>query len=309
MKKRLGFFLKLAVSLGLLGYLFRQTDFHLLWETFKSVSPGPLLIAIFFLALFQGVSAWRWKVVAGFLGFPRPYSYFLRIYLIGVYFNTFLPGLLGGDLVRVFYLVRDGCGKTAASFSIIYDRGFGLLGALLLLTIFLPLEGSFLPPLGQKALLYLSGGLLLGSVMLAVFLRFLRRRISHDLFQTATAVTRPDRFLVLFLLGLAVQVLYNVHLFFLGTSLGLSVPWAKYFLIIPLMGILASLPISLGGFGVREGTLSYLLGLLGYPTEVGVALGFLTYGVNLLAGLAGWIFYLRSGSKEGKEEGWSSVTS
>jgi len=308
-KKKLSFGVKLAVSVGLLGYLFRQTDFNLLWQTFRAVSWPPLLIAILFLALFQGVSALRWQIVASFLGFSKPYKYFLNIYLIGVYFNTFLPGLLGGDLVRVFYLVRDGCSKTVASFSILYDRGFGLLGALLLLLVFLPLEGGFLPPLGQKALLVLSAVLLAGAVLLAIFLRFLRRRISHELFQTATRITRLERFVILFLLGLMVQVLYNIHVFFLGQSLGLEVSWPKYFLIIPLMGILASLPISLGGFGVREGTLSYLLGLLGYPTEVGVALGFLTYGVNLLAGFCGWVCYLRSGRKEGKEEEWNSATS
>ncbi|NPB09217.1 MAG: flippase-like domain-containing protein [Thermodesulfobacteria bacterium] len=309
MRKRLTFFLKLAVSVGLLAYLFRQTDFHALWQTLRHVSLPPLFVAVFFMALFQLVSAWRWKVVAEFLGFSRSYAYFLRIYLVGVYFNTFLPGLLGGDLVRVFYLVRDGCGKSAASFSILYDRGFGLLGALFLLAVFLPLEGDFLPPLARKVLFLFSVAFLVGTVLLAVFLRFLRSRISHELFQTATAVTRPDRFALLFFLGLTVQVLYNIHVFFLGEGLGLEVAWPRYFLFVPLMGILASLPVSLGGFGVREGTLSYFLGLLGYSTEVGVALGFLVYGVNLLAGLAGWVLYLRTGSEEGREERWSSVTS
>jgi len=294
-KKTLSFLLKLAVSLTLLYYLFRRTDFSLLWQSFKGLSWSWFFISVVSFFLFQLISTFRWQKINFYLGFKKPFFYFCRVYFIGIYFNTFLPGLLGGDIVRVFYLVKAGAAKSVASFSVLYDRAFGLLGALFLLLIFIPLVGNFLPPLACKTLLLLSAGGLGVALLFTLSSRFLREKVSHELFQTLLAVTPWPKFSVLFLLGLAVQVAYNIHLIFLARSLGIEPEWARFFLIIPLMGILASLPISLGGFGVREGTLSYFLELLGYPPELGIALGFLTYGVMLIGGTIGGFLYLGGG--------------
>jgi len=297
-KKALSFLLKLAVSAGLLYYLFRRTDFSLLWQSLKGLSWSWALLAVATFFVFQFISALRWQRINICLGFPKDYLYFCRIYFIGMYFNTFLPGLLGGDIVRVFYLVKDGAPKSVASFSVLYDRAFGFLGAMFLLLVFLPMEGDFLPPLARESLFFLSAGVLLTILFLVLFSKKLRERIGHELFQTLTSVAQPARFLELLLLGLAVQVLFNIHLIFLGRALGIDLAWSKFFLIVPLMGILASLPISLGGFGVREGTLSYFLELLGYPPELGIALGFLTYGVMLLGGAVGGFLYLWGGRRK-----------
>ena len=292
MKRTLSFLLKLAVSAGLLFYLFRHTDFGLLWQSFKGVNFifFGASVAVFF--VFQLVSALRWQKTCQTLGFERAYAFFLRIYFIGIYFNTFLPGLLGGDLVRVFYLVKEGASKAVASLSVLYDRGFGLLAALFLLVLFLPGQGDFLPPPAQRSLFYLTAGGLLLSLALVFGARHLRERFSPELFHTLTAVTLPSNFGKLFCLGLMVQVLFCLHFFLLGESLGLDLPWPRYLLMVPLVGILASLPVSLGGFGVREGSLSYLLALLGYPKELGIALGFLAYGVMLIGGVVGGVLYL-----------------
>ncbi|OAG28418.1 lysylphosphatidylglycerol synthase transmembrane domain-containing protein [Thermodesulfatator autotrophicus] len=301
MKKYLSFFLKLAVSGTLLFYLFRQTDFKLLLHTFKQVSSGWLIASIFVFFIFQLVSAFRWYEILKVLGFKRDLSFICRVYFIGMFFNAFLPGILGGDLIRVFYVVKEGSSKTLASFSVAYDRAFGFLGALFLLIIFVPLEGDFMPSHTRHSIFYFSVTVLTITFGMAIFSRFWHERLGKNLAHTMTLVFKIRNFLKLFSLGLAVQVLYNIHVSLLGKSLGISIPWLKYFLIIPLMGILASLPISLGGFGVREGTLAYFLNLLGEPKEMGIALGFLTYGVALLGGLVGGYFYLRGDSKRQKQ--------
>ncbi|WP_022852532.1 lysylphosphatidylglycerol synthase transmembrane domain-containing protein [Thermodesulfatator atlanticus] len=293
MKKYLSFFFKLTVSAGLLYYLFRQTDFNALVTTFKKVLPEWLCFSILVFFVFQIVSAYRWQKITEALGYRKNFLFFGKIYFIGMFFNAFLPGVLGGDVIRVFYLVKEGASKTVASFSVFYDRIFGLMGALILLTVFVPLEGDFLPEKPRHILLWFSASALFFGTFAALFAGFFRKKWASYFLTTATSVTRLPTFFVLVGLGLAVQVLYNIHLYLLGRSLNIEVPLAKFFLIIPLMGILASLPLSLGGLGIREGTLAYFLKLLGYPTEVGIALGFLTYGVSLLGGLVGGFFYLR----------------
>ncbi|AEH46000.1 hypothetical protein Thein_2152 [Thermodesulfatator indicus DSM 15286] len=293
MKKYLSFFLKLAVSATLLFYLFRQTNFDLLFQTFKQVSPEWLTASIMVFFVFQLVSAFRWYEILKVLGFKKNVSFICRVYFIGMFFNAFLPGIFGGDLVRIFYLVKEGSSKTVASFSVVYDRAFGFLGALFLLLIFVPLEGNFIPAHTRHSIFYFSVTVLALTFVIVLFSKFWQERLGNNLAHTLTLVLKIKNFLKLFYLGLAVQVLYNIHVALLGKSLGISIPWLKYFLIIPLMGILASLPISLGGFGVREGTLAYFLNLLGEPKEMGIALGFLTYGVALIGGAVGGYFYLR----------------
>ncbi len=301
MRKRLFFLFKCLLSGGLLFYLFRKIDFRLLWETFSAVSFPFLLCALGVLFLFHASSAWRWMMVGKYLSLPQSFGFFLKVYLIGVYFNTFLPGILGGDLVRVFYLVREGAGKLLASASIVYDRGFGLLAAVCLLLLFLPFEGAFLPLSLRHALYGLSGGILVGVGVLLLALRPLQKRISHDLFLLIISVAPLKRFFTLLLLGFLVQTLYVIHVVFLAFSLGVKLSPVKFFLIVPVIGVLASLPISLGGLGIREGAFVYFLGLLGYPREVGIALGFLVYGVNLFLGLVGLLVYLRSSTPSREE--------
>ncbi len=298
MKRYLGFLLKVAVSLGLLYYLLRHTDLATLWQTIRQISPSWFAAAFLCYLVFQMISTFRWQLICKSLDFKRDYIYFLKLYFINQYFNAFLPGLLGGDIIRVGYLLKDGASKTAATLSVFYDRAFGFLGALLLVGISLPFEGGFLPPTTKKTL-YLISGLGLLFCMVLLFLRkFWGQKLQNYHLLLVSAVFRLRVFLVLLLLGLLVQTFYSIHLFFLSCGLNLPVPLSKYLIIVPIMGILAAMPVSLGGLGIREGTLVYFLRLLGFGAEYGLALGILVYAVALLGGAIGGVIYFTRGSDQ-----------
>ncbi len=292
MKRYLTFFFKVLVSLGLLFYLFRHTDFTALGQTIRRIKITWFIAAFLCYVIFQMVSTLRWQLICRSLGFKRGYLYFLKLYFINQYFNAFLPGLLGGDIIRVGYLLKDGASKTAATLSVFYDRAFGFLGALFLVLITLPYEGDFLP-LGPRHTLYVfcSVGIFL-ALGLVLIKRFWRSASGRSFWALAAEVFAPQVFGVLFILGLLVQILYSVHIYFLGHGLGLSLPVVRYLIIVPVMGVLAAMPVSLGGLGVREGTLVYFLKLLGYGAEYGLALGLLVYAVALLGGAIGGLVYL-----------------
>jgi len=292
LKKSIGFLVKLAVSLGLLWYLIRHINLLTLWQTISKAQIKWVFLAFLCYVVFQMISTLRWQVISYCLGFRKSYLYFLKLYFINQYFNAFLPGLLGGDIIRMGYLLKDGASKTAATLSVFYDRAFGFLGALVLIIITVPLKGSFLPSGLRHWLLLVTASGICASLFLVFIKSRFKRLQDQSVWSLATEVFTFKAFLALFALGLLVQTLYSVHIFFLGQGLGITLPFSCYLIMVPVMGILASMPVSLGGIGVREGTFVYFLKLLGYGAEYGLALGLLVYGVSLLGGLIGGVVYL-----------------
>jgi uncharacterized membrane protein YbhN (UPF0104 family) len=295
-KKYFFFLLKVTVSLGLLFYLFRHTDFQSLWKTIHRINPLWFITAFLGYIIFQMISTLRWQIICKNLGFNQSYIYFLKLYFINQYFNAFLPGLLGGDIIRIGYLLKDGATKTAATLSVFYDRAFGFLGALFLILLCLPFMGDFLPTATKKSLYLVTSMGLLVSFFLVILESFCRDKLKSYYLLAAARVFALRVFVVLFVLGLLVQILYSAHLFFLSRGLGLPVPLSFYLIIVPIVGVLAAMPVSLGGLGVREGTLAYFLKFLGFGTEYGLALGILVYAVALLGGLIGGVVYFTRGS-------------
>ncbi len=296
MKKYSVFLFKLSVSIGLLYYLFRHTDFHELWKSLQKISLFWFIAAFICYLTFQTISTWRWKIICESLGFKRSFIYFLKLYFINQYFNAFLPGLLGGDIIRIGYLIKDGTSKTAATLSVFYDRAFGFLGALGLVLISMPFEGDFLPEITKHSLYLICTTILIGSLILFFAKIVCKENIKYAKLLLASSVFRFPVFWMLFLLGTLVQIFYSFHLYLLGYGLGMHLSLGKYLIIVPVMGILAALPVSLGGLGVREGTLVYFLKQLGYGPEYGLALGILVYAIILLGGAIGGIVYLKRGS-------------
>jgi uncharacterized protein (TIRG00374 family) len=82
-------------------------------------------VALYLIA--QSLSGWRWQTLAAVLNLHAPVSECVRYYFICMFTNVFVPGLIGGDAARAFYLGRK-YGKTAEAIaSVVADRGYGLL--------------------------------------------------------------------------------------------------------------------------------------------------------------------------------------
>ncbi len=285
MKKALGFLLRAIISLGLLVYLFRKTDLTALKEAFLSYSPGWWLAGLAIYAAFQALSVRRWQYICDKLEFRQTYPYFARLYLINMYFNTLLPGLMGGDVIRGYYLVRDGFGLKESSLSVAVDRGAGLLGLCFILAVALPLWGNFLPPKVYSAVWLWALVVVLGGLSFSLWATLRREKLLAPL--------KWPSFFGLFLYGLGVQILYILQFIVMAKGLGLGLATTDFFVIVPVTGFLASLPVSLGGLGVRETSLVYFLGLKGLPEEKGLLLGLLVYSTVLVGALPGAILYLR----------------
>lgn len=306
--KQAGLWGKIALTGGLLYLLMLQTDFQKGRELLHHIHLPLLLAAIGLHLLAFLCGSLRWWLLLRYVNPQCSYRDIFPAYYLGLFSNNFLPTGFGGDVVRTAYLSVRGYQVSQLLSSTLVDRVLGLLVLLLtgLLTVLLqddvPLDKNNMLFLCSAILAILFGGWLLFSPILLSGLRK-RQQISHygqfyriliDLLEIFHAYRQSSKLLLNgMLLSLLLQVLVIGVYALLGYSLGLNLPLAAYFIIVPLVMLATNIPISLGGLGLREGALVALLLGAGVNYEQGVLLSLLYLLVLLGATLPGGLMLLK----------------
>lgn len=210
----------------------------------------------------------------------------------GLVANLGLPGLAGGDLVRAAYLAPL-VGTARVALASVADRLIDTAVIVLLIVVALPIAG--VPPALQGTVE--QGGWWLGglgvigivSIVALVWLRpheGLARKIDAAL---AEARARRGAIAIAALMSVAVQSAFVMTNVWLARQVGVTTIVAAWFVAWPLSKLIAILPISLGGIGVREAALVSLLAPFGAPREAVLASGILWQAVLAVSGLLGLI--------------------
>ncbi|TMA65960.1 MAG: flippase-like domain-containing protein [Deltaproteobacteria bacterium] len=297
--------LKVVVSGGLLAYLLSRIHPERFLQTFATAKFSYIGLAMLVYLVTQGFSAVRWTALARPLGIKTPFKAMLRYYLIGMFFNLFAPGTVGGDVSRVYYLVRDedmraqGHSVTTvhATMSVLMDRAIGMVVLVWLGTAGLLLFPDYaVPHTARVATFLLSVGLLLGA-LITPLLRRLLPEDGHHLLVKLRLMFRSYRthwraLLEAALLSLVVHLIQAWIHVLMGRALDLNVPYSFAIIVYPLVGTFAAIPISLNGLGLREGGYIFLLAVIGIGNEKGIAFGLLLFLVVALDSLIGGLVFL-----------------
>ncbi len=295
---------RVVVPLCLLGMVLWSLDVQLLLETFAGVSSRHLLLGTLLgLLLVQCqivLSAWRWATTAKSLGQLLSLSDAVREYYLATLINQTLPGGVVGDAARVVRS-REQSGFTVAVQSVLIERLAGQVVLALLVGVGLvawPLVVDAGRPQGAWALL---GSLvciaLLGCVVVIGLGRRARGRLGRFAVGLWPALHRAwvaeGAWQVQLLLSLAIVSSYLALFAVAGQTLGAPVPWIGLLSIVPLTLLTMLLPISTGGWGVREAAAAILWPVVGLSAESGVATS-VFYGLLCLIGsLPGGLFVVR----------------
>lgn len=299
------FVLKLLVSAGLIGYFLSRIHIERFLQTFASARLNYIALALAVYLVAQTVSAVRWAALARPLGIKTPFRDMIQYYLIGMFFNLFAPSTVGGDVSRVYYLVKDedaranGRAVTTvhAAMSVLMDRAIGMV-----VLVWLGASGLLLfpkyavPQSVRSATFLLSLGLLLGALLMPVLKRFLPED-GHQLIVKLRLAFRSYRLhwralLAAAVLSLAVHLIQAWMHTVMGQALGLEVPFSFSLIVYPLVGTFAAIPITLNGLGLREGGYIFLLAVIGIGTEQGIAFGILLFLIVALDSLLGGMLFL-----------------
>ena len=263
---------RVAVTLGILGYLAWVLDWDEFARRLRDTDPLWLGIAWGLMGLAYLLSGVRWWFLLRVQGIRLPMGRVVALVLVGQFFNAFLLGSTGGDLVKMFYILRDAPRhKVQAVTSIVIDRAMGLFVMVAFAVVALSWQ---LPRLSASTevgpLILVLPGLFAAMIAGFAILAWLpferlprllregwRRMPYHELLERALdALRQHGRQRRLTLNALAVSALLDVVLFTAGYALaraiGLPLSYGEMLVILALVVCVISLPISVGGHGVRE---------------------------------------------------------
>ncbi|MEE8574714.1 MAG: lysylphosphatidylglycerol synthase transmembrane domain-containing protein [Thermodesulfobacteriota bacterium] len=315
MKKILQIILKIGVSGGIMYFLFRGMDMQSFWATISSVKLSSVIIGVVMLGCIQMISSFRWSIILS-KDVKLPYPRLLSIYFIGMFFNNFLPTIVGGDLLKGYYLYKESGKGGLALASVFMDRYAGF-SALMLITFIAVLFGNKLVSGTGLAgfFILLLGGYLAASLVIWVgFLHSwamnlmskvhfysINEKIDKFYKVLMSYKSHKDILVKAFICSLVVQSGVTVIHYILGTGLGINVSIGYYFLFIPLAAVASMVPISLAGLGIREGVFIFLFAKAGVPQEQALSLSLLFFFITVTISLIGGVEYVRLGGKKDME--------
>lgn len=303
-QKRLLTLVKLAVSGGLIYWILRGTDLGEIVAAVRSANVWLLLIAFSLHIAGFTLSALRWRMLLRTRGSNASILFLIKSYLVGVFFNNFLPSTIGGDVYRAYDSWRLGQSRSGAVAVVFVDRFLGLLALMLFALLALLADNALTQNIPLLRVWLLSGT----AVMLAaVWLLFMTPRWLPGLIagikvpfgnklrtlMDALLAFKGERQLLFKALGLSVLLQANVilHYSLIARSLDLPIPFHTFFLIIPLATIITLLPISVNGIGVRENAYIFFFAPFAVSTPEAVAFAWIAYGMVVLQGIVGGIVY------------------
>ncbi|MGL6097956.1 MAG: lysylphosphatidylglycerol synthase transmembrane domain-containing protein [Fimbriiglobus sp.] len=326
--------LKYALGFGLLGYV--------IWQFWEGKQPDPskpplpglkdllqrepdfvaLALAAVGVGMTIALTIYRWYLLVRALDLPFTFRNAVRLGLVGIFYNTFLPGAIGGDAVKAYFLIKGQTTRKAAAFAtVVADRMFGLFGLILYAAV---AGGAFWaagnPQIGENTHLQymiktcgaivtaaVVGWALLGVIPQRRADRFAERlfsvpKVGHTLAELWFTVwqyrRRPGT--VAACLGLSVishtcmiLIFHFAVRVFPPPDAGELGTLSEHTTIAPIGYIMQALFPAPGGVGGGEAIFGYLYTLLEKPLSVGVA-GRLTIRIiEWSFGLVGYIAYLR----------------
>ena len=301
--------LKIVLSFLLFGYVVAKVSPGDIWATIRGADPTLLLAAAGLFLFSNLLGSWLWAKLLRAQGVPIPYRKAASYYFVGLFFNNFFPSNIGGDIVRISDASKHATHVSPVFSATLMDR---LIGVLTIATVAVLASFAALDRFHQFAI-YVSILIVFG-VSLALFVSIFHRgvleafewpfrvigarrieqgiaRLMDDLHgfrHTGSALSQAV------LASTLVQISRILVHYLVGVALGVRVAAGYYFLFVPVLAALISLPISLNGLGVREGAGVVLFQSAGMSKEQAFTVPFLTYLISvMISRLGGLIFVSR----------------
>ena len=292
------FLLRVAATALILTLIMRSINTAQVWQVLKQTRLDYLAAALLLQFGSTAVSAYRWQLIMQNLHFGQNFAFYWRSYFKGMFFNQGLPTSIGGDAVRMLDIASLGFRKRDALYGVMVDRIIGL-GALMSLTLLAYLLSPDLLPkqVHRPILLIISLGAVgfFGIFFIKYFTwlsRFPKLAIISTIAERLHQALSSQRVLLV-VASLLIPIFALLGFFATGWALGLRYNLMTYFAIVPPALVLTVIPISVAGWGVREGALVGLFSLIG-ADKTAVLMMSLLYGLTLIiVSLPGLVTYLK----------------
>ena len=302
MRRAIAVLIKACVSGLLLWFAASRVDWSMLRDRLRDIDFYWSAVAFILLTLQTGILAARWREIVAQSGGAMTWSQAARYSFIGALFNQTMPSTIGGDAARIWLLGKESGTWSLAAYSVIVDRAVGLLALALFVVVCLPWTLAIVPPgMGQYLLLVISAlgfGGLVGVFLFDAIVPerwstywFVRHPLRIARLTKKIFTTFPANF-VIGALSIFIHVMTVVSVWMIARAMHAPVDFGQVVILIPPVMLVAAVPISIGGWGVREGVMVVAFSLVGLPQvdgfAISVMLGILLFLVGAIGGVL-WI--------------------
>jgi glycosyltransferase 2 family protein len=262
-------------------------------------------LAVLVVLLALAVGACRWRALLAGAEVPLGVGRLARIYAVSTFSGSFLPTTAGADVARALLVARRGRLLTRTAVSVVVDRLGGFAGMLALAWLALAWQPATVPVSARALLGWTTaaavGGALGAGIVALRAPRLLRRFVPGRLLESAREArdvlhtyTRAPRLLIAWLLSsLAYQALIAFQLVLLARAIDVELSFATAAVALALVTIVTLVPISIGGFGVREASYVVLLGGVSIAASDATLISVLSVATLLVASLPGAYLIVR----------------
>lgn len=286
MKKSLKFFIRLLITSFLLFFLFKKLNFSEVYQILKKSNLLYFVSASFLYILSSYVSTLRWRVFIS--SSEIKISELFSFYLIGSFFNTVLPGIISGDVVKIL-IVKDKINLKEAIFSVFMDRYIGFAALVLIGFISFVVFYNRLP---KNWIIWSVPLAFFSFILISVLLyRLVNFRFLKD-FKVFLVSLRKNQIFKAFFLSLIVQLCVILSVYMIAVCVDVKLSIFKIFIFLPVIVLITTLPISISGIGLREWCFIIFFSS-SISDQQAVAVSFVWFVSVVFASLVGGFEYLR----------------
>ncbi len=278
LRKKLITALKIIVSAVLIYFIFTKIELKDVVQTLKKSEPLYLFLALLFFVLSKIISAFRTNLYFHQMGAKVSQLSNLKLYLLGMFYNLFLPGGIGGDAYKGYVIQKvyqPGTKKVVSS--LLLDR----LSGMLLLFIY----ACVLALLSKNEFFQSFFWLIVAAIPLSVVAFWFVNKIFF--IATLPVFWKSVSFSAL------VQLAQLVCVLFVLKSLSVDMDFIEYLFVFLVSSIVSVIPLTIGGIGSREITFLYGAKWLGLDESTSIGISFTFFLITALTSLFGVIYHFK----------------
>jgi uncharacterized protein (TIRG00374 family) len=309
-KKIILLLVRIIISVSLIVYLIKTQikDFSSIVEILKSSNKILLLLSLSTHALGTYITAVRWKILLSTQKVRLSTATLSVIVLIGSFFNNFLPTSIGGDVFRTYDASRKANIPLGTSASVILvERFSGVVGAATYAVIALFLgftaighRSVIIPIVIFFFITVILGFLIINPSLFRLgkvsnrfkFMRKINEKLSN-VYNTLRSFKEYKMTLVMVLVfSFLLQFTVILNWFLAAKALGINLSLTAFIFIVPVVATIAMIPISIGGIGLRENSLVFIMVAMGVTSEKAALCSLLILLMLIIMGTIGGIIYI-----------------
>ncbi|GAC1389795.1 MAG: hypothetical protein NVS4B11_11970 [Ktedonobacteraceae bacterium] len=304
-KRWLSLTFRIGSTVALFALLLRSISWSALLVSLSHARHPILLIGLSIGALGVVISSYQWRSLLRGETIHFDLADLVNLYLVGTAFSHFLPTGMGGDAVKAIYVSRESGKNEGSASAVIMSRITGFFGMFIVAMVVLCVRYEHFTTRIVLWFLLLSlfvGGMIIGTVCFVTLLptlfkgKWTQHRIFTAVIRVGNALNeaarRPRALSIATLYGAVFWIAACLNYYTYAVALGMHVALYFYFIAIPIVALITSLPISINGFGVRESAFVSIFSTVHVASPTALLLALLMDAQVLFFGIVGGVIYV-----------------